>query len=277
MEKQLEIEELSKSICFAEKLLMDLCVKDDLNLEQKIILSIYRKLIEQVDGNFVLVDHMLAGPSRVVVRSAFENLLTLKYILLEDTFIKNKALCYYVGYIKSLEKMAKQFKKVPPNDMPSDYPDSILQKTSKILNDSAFKDILNEWNRLYRKNKSKYAPYWYSLFDGPKNIKGLVKIINDPNLYRYYGLLSEETHATQALNGLNSMDLINDDFSLRPIRSAVNIGFHEGAARAFCTAAIQEIIKYMSPELNGEFIKLMDELGLVEKYKDELKIRLNQN
>lgn len=275
MEKQLEIEELSKSICFAEKLLMDLCVKDDLNLEQKIILSIYRKLIEQVDGNFVLVDHMLAGPSRVVVRTAFENLLALKYILLEDTFIKDKALCYYVGYIKSLEKMAKQLKKAPPRDMPSDYPDSILQKASKILNDSSFQDILNEWN--YRKRNSGYAPYWYSLFNGPKNIRGLVEVINDPYLYRYYGLLSEETHATQALNGLNSMDLINDDFSLRPIRSEVNIGFHEGAARAFCTAAIHEIIKYMCPELNSEFIKFMDELGLVDKYKDELNIKLNQN
>lgn len=275
MGKKLEIEELSKSICFAEKLLMDLCVKDDLNLEQKIILSIYRKLIEQVDGNFVLVDHMLAGPSRVVVRTAFENLLALKYILLEDTFIKDRALCYYVGYIKSLEKMAKQLKKVPPRDMPSDYPDSILRKASKILNDSSFQDILNEWN--YRKRKSGYAPYWYSLFNGPKNIRGLVEIINDPYLYRYYGLLSEETHATQALNGLNSMDLINDDFSLRPIRSEVNIGFHEGAARAFCTAAIHEIIKYMSPELNSEFIKFMDELGLVDKYKDELNIKLNQN
>ncbi|MEB9862127.1 hypothetical protein COJ38_21970 [Bacillus cereus] len=277
MEIKLEIEELSKSICFAEKLLMDLSAKDNLNLEQKIILSIYRKLIEQVDGNFVLVDHMLAGPSRVVVRAAFENLLTLKYILLEEDSIKEKALCYYVGYIKSLEKISKQLKEDPPNNMPSHYPDSVLQKASKILDDTSLKDIVNEWNRLYLKRKSRYAPYWYSLFNGPKNIKELVDKVNDPKLYQYYGLLSEETHATHALNGLNSMDLINDDFSLRPIRSDVNIGFHEGIARAFCTSAIHEIIKYISPELNSEFIKFMDELGLVEKYKDELDIILNQN
>ncbi|MFF2885081.1 DUF5677 domain-containing protein [Bacillus toyonensis] len=268
MEKELAIEELSKSIRFAEKLLMELSRKNDLSLEQKIILSIYRKLIEQVDGNFVLVDHMLAGPSRVVARTAFETLLALKYILLEDELIKDRALCYYVGYIKSLEKTYKKLKKNPPKDMPIHYPDSFLQTASKILEDSSFKDILSEWARL--KRKINYDPYWYSLFNGPKKIRGLVEKINDPKLYRYYGLLSEETHATHALNGLNSIDLINNDFSLRPIRSDVNIGFHEGTARAFCTSAIHEIIKYMSPESNSEFIKFMDELGLVEKYKDEL-------
>ncbi|MGG3651922.1 DUF5677 domain-containing protein [Bacillus pseudomycoides] len=265
MEKELELEALSKSIRFAENLLINLGAKEDLNLEQKIILSIYRKLIEHADGNFILTDHMLAGPARIVARTSFENLLALKYILLEEEHIKNRAFCYYIGYIKSIQR---KFENSSRETIPNHYRNAILPATSKILNDSLLNEILIEWK--HTKGKSNYDPYWYSLFEGPKNIYRLVTKINDPKFYKYYSLLSEETHATQALNGLDDFDLINGNFSLLPIRSAHNIGFHERTVRAFCTSAIHEIIKYMSPDLNDDFINFMDEIGVIEKNRTDL-------
>lgn len=98
MDKQLN--DLSKSINFSLDLMHKLEVREDLTIEQKIILSIYRKLIEQVDGNLILADQKLRSPSIVMVRSALETYLSLKYITQRKKFIKDRAVSYYLGYSK---------------------------------------------------------------------------------------------------------------------------------------------------------------------------------
>ncbi|MGN4637233.1 DUF5677 domain-containing protein [Bacillus cereus group sp. MYBK34-1] len=281
MDKQLN--DLSKSINYSLGLMGKLEVREDLTIEQKIILSIYRKLIEQLDGNLILADQKLKSPSIVMVRSALETYLSLKYITQREKFIKDRAISYYVGYLKNQIMVYNKILKNPPTHVQfssEQYKENIM-KIEQLLQLPVFKKILNQWgitkNKLNKKFKNNHEPKWYSLYDGPTSIKQLVNKLNSKTIYRYYELLSLETHGYEALNGLRNSDIINEPFSFKPIRNIENLDHFAGIARSFCTSATHDIIKYISPELNREYIKFMKELGLIEKYKNELKIRLDQN
>ncbi|WP_283750632.1 DUF5677 domain-containing protein [Bacillus cereus] len=274
---------LSKSIDFSLNLMKKLEERKNLTVEQKIILSIYRKLIEQIDGNFVLADHQLKSPSIVMIRSALETYLSLKYITQHKRFIKDRAISYYVGYIINQKIVYNNMLENPPKhvSMPEEEFKNKIVKIDQFLKSPIFNKILNQWKFTKeiqnKKFNNTYEPKWYSLFKGPTSIKMLVSRLNDEQIYKYYEILSLEAHGYESLNGLNNDDIINKPFSFKPIRDTENSSHFAGMARALCTSATHEIIKNMSPELNGEFIKFMNELGLIGKYQNELKIRLNQN
>lgn len=279
MDKQLN--DLSKSINFSLDLMHKLEVREDLTIEQKIILSIYRKLIEQVDGNLILADQKLRSPSIVMVRSALETYLSLKYITQRKKFIKDRAVSYYLGYSKNQIIAYNNILKNPPTSVQfsnEQYKERV-EKINQLLQLPVFKKTLHQWeitkNTLNKKFKNNHEPKWYSLFNGPTSIKQLVNRLNSKTIYEYYEVLSLEAHGYEALNGLRNSDIINESFSFKPIRNIENLDHFAGIARSFCTSATHEIIKNMSPELNGEYINFMKELGLVEKYKNELKIKLN--
>ncbi|WP_433775559.1 DUF5677 domain-containing protein [Bacillus wiedmannii] len=281
MDKQLI--NLSESIDFSLDLMKKLGERSDLAVEQKIILSIYRKLIEQIDGNFVLADHQLKSPSIVMIRSALETYLSLKYITQHKRFIKDRAISYYVGYLKNQQIVHNNMLKNPPKrvSIPKEKFENKIVKIDQLLKEPIFNNILNQWKLTKeiqnKKFNNTYEPKWYSLFKGPTSIKMLVNELNDEQIYKYYEILSLEAHGYESLNGLNNDDIINYPFSFKPIRNSENSSHFAGMARALCTSATHEMIKYMSPELNDEFIKFMKKLGLINKYQNELKIRLNQN
>lgn len=104
------------------------------------------------------------------------------------------------------------------------------KKASETLRMPRFKKIVDEWDK---KSKPNYEPKWYSLFNGPANLKQLVDRVGDKKYYRFYGLLSKEAHAYQALNGVYKLDLVNEPFSLKPIRNPKkDAGYHEEIARS---------------------------------------------
>ncbi|MFB7351685.1 DUF5677 domain-containing protein [Bacillus thuringiensis] len=276
--------DLSKSIEFSVDLMTKLGEREDLTVEQKIILSIYRKLIEQIDGNFILADHQLKSPSIVMIRSALETYLSLKYITQHKKFIKDRAISYYVGYLKNQRIVHDNMLKNPPKhvSIPKEKFQNKIVMIDELLKEPIFNKILKQWKITKeiqnKKYNNTYEPKWYSLFkEGPTSIKMLVRKLNDDQIYKYYEILSLEAHGYESLNGLINDDIINNPFSFKPIRNPENLNHFAGMARALCTSASHEIINYMAPELNNEFIKFMDGLGLVEKYKDKLKIRVNQN
>ncbi|BCC13992.1 hypothetical protein BC30048_4419 [Bacillus cereus] len=281
MSKQLE--DLSRSINFSVDLMHKLEVRDNLTIEQKIILSIYRKLIEQIDGNFILADHQSRSPSIVMIRSALETYLSLKYITQQKKFIRDRSLCYYVGYLKNQKIVYTNILKNPPKRVTfsnENFEDKII-KIDQLLKSPVFKKVLIQWeitkNNLNKKFKNNHEPKWYSLFNGPTSIKQLVNKLNDTKIYNYYEVLSLEAHGYEALNGLNNTDIVNEPFSFKPIRNTENFDHFAGMAKTLCTSASHEVIKYMSPELNSEFIKFMGEIGVIEKHLSELKTKLKYN
>lgn len=262
-----QLETLGESIRFSANMLAKLESKPELLLEHKIILSLYRKLIEQLDGNYTLADHELVGPTKVMIRSAFETYLSIKYILENKKFVKDRAFCYYVAFCKSQISISNELIDNPITGIDIEQLKTAIKIHENILNEPALKKVLDEWDRtkVEVKRYKNYDPTWYALFNGPTSVKQLLEKIGDADDYRLYGSLSQEAHGYQALNGLNNIDLINEPFSLKPIRGAFDGELQEHLSRALCTSSSLHIIKLIAPEFENELISFAKEIGLLDK------------
>lgn len=258
------LEVLSKSIQFGEETLKNLERKKGLPTEHKIIISLYRKLLEQVDGNYILADHELEGPAKVLLRSAMETFLSLMYIIQEKRRIQDRAFSYYVGFLKAELKIANDL--LIPDD-PSEFEDKKYSKLDikeieSILNQRQFKKVLNEWE--HTNKKTRYEPKWYSLFNGPTSVNQIVKKIADKDMNLLYGLLSMEAHGYQALSAVKHRDLTNDDFALQPIRNNITDETIK-LTRVLLTSVTMRIINFIAPEYNPDLIKFAKEIGIISK------------
>lgn len=258
------LEVLSKSIQFGDETLKNMERKKELPIEHKIIIALYRKLLEQVDGNYILADHELEGPARVLLRSVMETFLSLMYIIQEKRRIQDRAFSYYVGFLKAELKIAN-------NPLTSDNPNGFkneedskldIKEIESILNNRQFKKVLNEWERTNK--KTKYEPKWYSLFNGLTSVNKLVKRIADKDMNLLYGILSMEAHGYQALSAVKHRDLTNDDFALQPIRN--NIADETiKLTRVLLTSVTIRIINLIAPEYEPNLIKFAKEIGIISK------------
>ncbi|TXR94740.1 hypothetical protein DN390_23940 [Bacillus sp. SH7-1] len=258
------LEVLSKSIQFGEETLKKIERKNGLEIEHKIILSLYRKLLEQVDGIYILADHKLEGPGRILIRSAMETVLALKYILQEKKWIQDRAFSYYVCFLKSELQIAKDSLELNFNDEPINKKELELniKESELILNQGRFNKVLNEWERTNK--KSKYEPKWHSLFNGPTSIKKLVDKVADDEISLLYGLLSMEAHGYHSLSASNNKDLTKDDFALKPLRNGISDEMVK-YTRTLLTGITMKMIKLIAPECNPDLIIFAKEIGIIPK------------
>lgn len=76
-----------------------------------------------------------------------------------------------------------------------------IKQLKKSLESPILDEIVKEYHRTKNKNKG-YTPNWYSLFDGPKNIRALVNDINVQSLYKFlFQYWSQITHSGDIING----------------------------------------------------------------------------
>lgn len=261
MEEDLEI--LSKSIQFGEAILKDLEKKTDLELEDKIIIALYRKLLEQADASYVLADHDLGGPLTVVKRSIFETYLALRYILQEEEVIPFRAYSYYIGFFKDRESNGKEWLSQNKVDMSNSNLEEELTSISELLEHPKLINTLQNWENTKRMSKRKHNPKWYSLSGGPTNLKQLSDLLmeNEPLVYNIYGSFSQEAHGYTALEASNNLDLIDSPLLLKPIRSEID-PTDISVARAFFTGAMFEVINYLLPERLNDCVEFADTIGM---------------
>ncbi len=262
MESPLHI--LSKSIQFGEKFLKDLEKRTDLELEHKIVVSLFRKLIEQADAGYVLADHDLEGPLTVIKRSILETYLAIRYILQKEELVKDRAYSYYVGFLIDLNNDMRSWSEQQKVDMSDLEFERAIDINSEILSNPRFKYILKEWENTKRKSKKLHDPNWYSLFKGPWSLKQLANRLmkNEPLLYLFYGPLSQEAHSYKALDATNYTELMDKSLELKPIRCRVEPD-DVISIKAFCTGAMLEAILYLFPNRSDECLEFAREIGMI--------------
>ncbi|HFJ9448187.1 DUF5677 domain-containing protein [Bacillus cereus group sp. TH243-1LC] len=265
MEQDLEI--LSKSIQFGEAFLKELEKKTDLKLEDKIIIALYRKLLEQADSCYVLADHNLDGPLTVMKRTIFETYLSLRYILQEEKSITLRAHSYYVGFLKDAKIDGEDWisqRKVDISDLNIEHD---INGITEILNSPLLKNTIKEWEdtktNFERKFKRKYNPKWYSLYNGPTSIKALSNKLmqNEVLVYKMYGSFSQEAHGYKALDASNKMELIDKPLVLKPIRSHIDPS-NIGVCRSLLTGAMFEVVCYLLPDRLEDCVEFADTIGM---------------
>ncbi|MCU5408027.1 DUF5677 domain-containing protein [Bacillus cereus] len=262
MESSLDI--LSKCIQFGEKFLKDLDGRTDLELEHKVVASLFRKLIEQADAGYLLASNDLEGPLTVMKRSVLETYLALRYILQNEETAKDRAYSYYVGFLKDSNNDMRIWLTQQKMDVSDLNLETFINIQSELLRNPKLKYILQEWKKTKRKSKKQHDPSWYSLFNGPKSLKQLADCLMESEslVYKIYGSLSQEAHSYKALDATNYIELMDKPLELKPIRCRVDPSDVTNI-RSFCTGAMFEAIKYLFPDRLHECWEFAIEIGMI--------------
>ena len=170
--------------------------------------TLYRQNLEFTDGIEILVSNAAPSCALPLLRSTFESLLFLEYILEDDEQYQKRSLAWLVFYLKSKlhsynsllpktnegdkfaaaianDKSVKSFP-LPPQDLVS----SSVENLVRLLSEEQFRDIVAEYD-------SKRPRYWYSLFGGLPNLYKLAEHLKRTAQYEVlYRAWSATVHAS---------------------------------------------------------------------------------
>jgi hypothetical protein len=171
------------------------------------ILMLYLHLIEMADGIDILIQASCPAPAQVMLRSMFEALLSMEYILERDYVQRSLSwLAFYARYQLRISEeldvstqVGQEFKRALNDDRVTNLNftelEEMAQKKSqnlkKLLSRDQFIPIVEEIKR-----SKKYVRTWYGLFDGPRNLRQLARHLNREAQYIIlYRGWSQITHA----------------------------------------------------------------------------------
>lgn len=168
---------------------------------------LYRHVIEFTDAIEVLLSKVCAVPSVVLLRSSFEACLSLEYIMRSD--YSNRSLAWLCEYGHRRLKMyhildqnnalGKEFSRAWEQEFSSSFPTHVdvsteISRLQVFLSKPHMVPIEKEYQR--QKKAQKCSPKWFSLFDGPRDLRSLASLLKHQveydHLYRYW---SSTTHA----------------------------------------------------------------------------------
>jgi len=181
------------------------------------VFASYHHVIGMTDGIEVLISQSCAVPAIPLLRSSFEALLTIEYILKEDCRRRAFAwlVCYFHDRLNRYEMLDASYQKGKDfltalkteglgryfNFPPELNISHAIQNLKSLLNKPNYQVAENEYQKI--KNTRKRGFNWYSLFGGPSNLRDLAGYLNRlasyDMLYRYW---SSVVHAGDLSNFL---------------------------------------------------------------------------
>lgn len=194
---------------------------------------LYLHVIEMTDGTEALISECCAGPAVPLLRSSFEALISIEYIL-EANYVQ-RSLSWLADYIHSRLTGWKALDVTTPEG--KDFLEALKSDTwvhesnfglmefgqnevedaasnlEDLLKKQYFKDIEEEFVR-YQKLRHRRAS-WYQLFDGPANLRELARYVGRHAQYDFlYRRWSAVTHANDlsrfAKTRLRDPDAVNN-------------------------------------------------------------------
>jgi len=232
-----------------------------------ILFGIYMHIIEMLDGLELLISQRAITPAFLQLRSIFESLLYLEWILQKDT--KERALAYLVEDIYDRIYLHRSF------DLSTDegkqlkklYEKDIFMISSKKplesipVNEDKIKDYINllnkePYNKINKqylalkektsqqiKKRKKYVP-WYALHGGGDSIKILADTLYKP--YTYWFLYKKCSAIIHGQNRLKNRFLKGG--GAKPLRDPSEIDQVSMFAIIFGSLAIKLLINYYNPK-----------------------------
>lgn len=229
------------------------------------IILIFRHIIENLDAITVLIKHGCADPTEPLLRSIFEALIGLEYILEKDTL--QRALSYKVAHahrqISLYKKLdpttdqGKQFKKILSNDsslknmvLPDVDTNKLIANLENMLRKPQYISVNKEWKNYKKANKGN--PNWFSLFGGPRNINTLAYHVNRGGLYEFlYRIWSQSVHVTGVIRNITRDDSGNG--AIIGLRNPKNIQVYSSLSLSMSIAVYAKMIKYYNPNKEKDF------------------------
>jgi len=229
------------------------------------VILIFRHIIESLDAISILVKHGCADPTEPLLRSIFEALIGLKYILEKDTVLR--ALSYEVAHVhrqislyRKLDPttdQGKQFKKILSDDSTVNNVTLLTIDTNKLITNlenmlkkPQYVSIDTEWQNYKKTNKEN--PNWFSLFGGPRNIIDLAYLVNQGGVYEvFYRTWSQSVHVTGLIRNITRD--VTGNGAISGLRNPKNIQENSSLSLSMVIAAYTKMIKYYVPEKDKDF------------------------
>ncbi|EAZ85476.1 hypothetical protein BB14905_14805 [Bacillus sp. B14905] len=175
------------------------------------ILSLYRKLLAQFDGIFILLDHGSLNAAVITARSALETYASLMFIFEDgEEFVEKRATSYYIFF--KLEELKELNNPKVAERIIESYSEAELQNMKDsiktiLFKQSPYKEVSKVRSELIKNLSNanrKKSVHWYSLY--PKNNEEIFSLRNLINyvdrfgndLNKLYTLLSFESHSLNA-------------------------------------------------------------------------------
>lgn len=227
-----------------------------------VICLFVRKIMEQLDAINVLYSVGLFTQAQIILRSLIENIISMKFILKEDT--KKRAAAYLLEHhYQEIELGDEQFSEnsnyrnmVLENGREKQFNDGYERYKKKkaaferiIKSKEVFQQVDNDrkakLKQKQRNNKKKRIYIqWYEVCSNVSSFYGLMKELGYEQYYRgIYGGLSFETHA---LNSTMDMSVDENGISLKYIRNPVGGSSTFSLACAFSMAGLGALYEYLN-------------------------------
>ena len=218
------------SIIISSILLDDKGVTPHVRIVASVLL---RRVIEDIDAISVLINEAVPDPCFLYLRRLYENLIYLKFILKEKEKSEERAKAYHVNHLQKKRKDAefydfstpsgkKQIAKMKKDGINEDISNLSIDSKNEVdginkeLQEEQYQNIINEIDRIKKENneiikKRKkgerggeiLGTRWYSLFDGPANMKLLSEEVDCSGLYFFYCQFSKYTHSENELENID--------------------------------------------------------------------------
>ena len=234
---------------------LDDAVKKDKALTHVPLYSQYHNLITVSDGFEVLLTQSCTVAAMPLLRTAFESMLGISYIL--ETDYEQRAFSWLVCTMNDMkgrydnrpehhrEEYARDLSDEDINEATSFHlPDEIRNGLETLLTSEIFIRYHNEYIRL--RDRLHRPPTWFGLFNGPGTIRQLAKRFNREHMYdNLYRRWSAVTHAA------NSHSYVYDNLSKKPkfipIRTNNDMVRFSAIAASFLSISTLKIIQYFRP------------------------------
>lgn len=230
-----------------------------------------RKIMEQLDAINNLFSIGSFSQAQIILRTLIENIVSLEFILKDDTRKRAAAYCLEHHYQEielgsEIFDTESEYKKQLIGNNGQEAFDDDMKKFQKkkeaferiISSHHVFQEVDND--RTKKKNKSKKAfIQWYEVCSDVNSFKGMMKEIGYEMYYKsIYGGLSYETHA---LNSTMDISIDTNGICLKRIRNPINGGTTFSLACTFSMGALQKIYEYLKDgeEEKREFKQFFDE------------------
>lgn len=184
-----------------------------------ITLLLFRKIVERLDAIFILIENKSENAAKSISRDLIENILYFSFVIESKKRNKTRALSYYYSSLKdqmNLSKLLltnnqkgikiKGFLNIKNNDVEIiSRAERTKSHFSKALNSEKYANIKIEWDKLV-KRKIKY-PNWYSLYNGPKNLRELSRRCGYEVEYELiYGIYSRQVHSANVMDQFHNVN-----------------------------------------------------------------------
>jgi Family of unknown function (DUF5677) len=224
------------------------------------ILISYRHLLEMVDAVQVLVEGPTPRPAALQLRSAFEALLTIEFILQADT--ERRAFAYLARHTQSevghLWRLGGQHDdlRVPPGQIEAN-----LRSFQRRLERPGWKDANAA---LLALGKHRRLVNWYSAYGGPKSTAQLAAKVGRTKDYNVlYGVWSGVVHAGAELEDLLKEGK-NGEVLIRRLRHPDGFNQVVSFAVDFAVTATRRVLVFYRPA---------EEKVWAKWYRDEIRER----